>query len=344
MVATRFAKRLIRPLVEAGISAVGPHRWPLRRPRLVVLTYHRVLPGTDREWGVEQPGMLVTPETLRMHLETVGGHFDFVHLDDWVRGARAGAPLPRLACAVTFDDGWRDNYVHAFPILRALRVPATVFLVTELVGTDRAFWPNRLTRLLRRWPGREGDAGLPDDLRRSLRALGLPEGCHPSRLTEDEVDAVIAAAKGSSDRVMHELLDELEVRVGPPRDAATDLLDWKQIRAMRDSGLVRFGSHTRHHTRLTPGLASELLADEIAGSHARLEAELGEFSTLFCYPNGDCSEEALAHVRACYDGAVSTATGWNDADSDLYSIRRIGLHEDVSAHPAAFRARLSGWI
>ena len=66
-----------------------------------------------------------------MHIRYLRAHYDVVPLEDLISTGSDNA------CAITFDDGWRDNYVTAFPILRAHGVPATIFLATNLVGTDR---------------------------------------------------------------------------------------------------------------------------------------------------------------------------------------------------------------
>ena len=99
---------------------------------------------------------------------------------------------------------------------------------------------------------------------------------------------------------------------------------------MAESGLVRFGSHTRRHTRLHAGLSQEALADEIEGSAQEIERLVGRRPTLFCYPNGDHTPEAVSEVRKHYRGAASTSHGWNDTGLDTMYIRRVGMHEDVS--------------
>jgi hypothetical protein len=131
-------------MLRSAAGIAGPHRWR-RGPCLLVLTYHRVLPEGHPDRESEQPGMLVSPELLAMHFEVLKEHF---RRCTWTTGCGrpAGEPPPGRSVAVTFDDGWRDNYDHAFPVIKAAGMPVTLFLVTDMVGSRYRFWPNRLAR------------------------------------------------------------------------------------------------------------------------------------------------------------------------------------------------------
>lgn len=339
-----MVKRMIRGALERALAAAGPHRWAgLRGPRLAVLTYHRVLPPDHPERHLEQPGMIVEPATLAMHLETLAEFFEPVHLEEWLDAARRAEPLPRRACAITFDDGWRDNFEHAWPILQRHQMPATIFLVADLVGSGYAFWPNRLSRRLRAWePGSRGELGA--DLAARLESAGIPLDRPGRALTAEDLDAVIERVKGRPDGELQRLMDAWQAAAGRETDPAPDLLDWEQVREMAATGLVRFGSHSRRHTRLLPGLEPAVLEDEIGGSRRLLERRLGRPVGLFCYPNGDYTAAALDLVRAGYDGAVTTDTGWARPGTDPHLVPRLGVHDDVSRSREAFLARLSGWF
>ena len=341
---------MLKPLAKSALrfvaAAVGPHRWR-RGPCLLVLTYHRILPLDHPDRASEQPGMLVTPELLAMHFATLKRHFTPVHLDDWLRAAKAGHPPPGRSVAITFDDGWRDNYEHAFPVIQAAQMPATLFLVTDMVGSRYQFWPNRLARTLKRWRPQFADQ-LDEHARRRMTMLSIPLDTAGNEATHELIDAVIGRCKVADDAAMHALLDTIEA-VLPEESAdgqdatARDLVDWQEAREMANSGLVRFGSHTRRHTRLREDLALDQLADEVVGSRRVLEAELGREAPLFCYPNGDFCPQAYVSVNGAYEGAVSTLRGWHQPGMDPYMVRRVGVHEDVSRTPRDILARVSGW-
>jgi peptidoglycan/xylan/chitin deacetylase (PgdA/CDA1 family) len=82
-------------------------------------------------------------------MEIVARRFSVVPLDDLVERLGTGAGAGGLA-AVTFDDGYEDNCLCAFPILSRMGLPATIFLATDYVGHARPFWTDRLAAHLRR--------------------------------------------------------------------------------------------------------------------------------------------------------------------------------------------------
>jgi peptidoglycan/xylan/chitin deacetylase (PgdA/CDA1 family) len=330
----------IKTLLRRALGLAAPLVWRTRpHPSLTILTYHRVLPAGHPARLCEQPGMYVSPDTLAMHLQVLRQHFTLIDLGEWLDRRTAGDALPERACCITFDDGWRDNFEYGLPVLVAARVPATVFLVSDLIGSAYRFWPNRLASLL----GRLGVRDMPL-MSGNFSALLARAGFVPTGSADvEQIDRVITACKGLSDADMIGLLDAAEVRVPGMTDAGgRDLLDAAEIAAMCDSGLVRFGSHSRRHTRLLPGLTIAQLEDELRGSRNRLEQMTGRPADIFCYPNGDCSPAALELVRGVYRAAVTTAPGWNQPDSDLHLLQRLSVHEDISADSASFLARVAG--
>src|SRR5215510_160511 len=125
----RGALRFVRAACFEIVGAHARQREALDGSRAAILMYHRVLPTTQADEGRVEPGMYVTPSTFRDHLSWLSDRYRVLPLSEIVSRLKDGRPLPERACALTFDDGWLDNFEHAFPCLRERGIPATVFLV-----------------------------------------------------------------------------------------------------------------------------------------------------------------------------------------------------------------------
>ena len=287
--------------------------------------------------------MFVSPETLDLHLNELKRYFELVHLDEWLRRAKLGAKLPRLSCAITFDDGWRDNYEFALPVLAKHGAPATIFLVSDYIGTSYRFWPNRLMSLLQRSFAEPGSVTFPEPLSRIVAPL-LAQAAERGELRADDADAVVLGAKEWDEEQIRNLVETAERSADHISQTGGDILDREQVVRMSATGLVRFGSHTATHFRLGGQVSAQNLEREIVGSRKDLQDLCGQPIDLFCYPNGETSPGAVDLVRREYLGAVTTRKGWHDTGGDPHLTRRIGVHEDVSNARDLFMERLSGWL
>ena len=343
MTPTRFGKRLVKRGLQHLAARFGPHRKTPASPQLLILMYHRILPASDPRSRIEEPGMVVQPETLRMHLGILKQYFEMVQLSDWFARKAEGRPLPDRACAITFDDGWADNYEYALPVLREAGVPATLFVVSAMMATTQRFWPERLSLLVQHINQQREDL-WPHPALAWLQADGRYrfDGQPPDRA---RLSAIIAYCKQWTENEIQQKLDAVETLAGIDLSQhQASLLDWEQIREMQQSGLFEIGSHTRHHVRLNTQTDARLFADEIINSRREIEQQLDCEVKTFCYPNGDFCDAALSLVRQHYTLAVTTEAGWCDTSSPAHRLKRIGVHEDIAADRTAFLARVSGWL
>jgi len=333
-------KQYIKKYLNQAISLVGPHKWAHKEPTLLILMYHRVLPKSDPRYLTEQPGMLVTPESLELHLETLKQFFEPIHLHEWLRRKKNNLPLAERSVAITFDDGWADNYEHAFPLLKKYDMPATIFLVSNLIDTNKTFWPERLSSLI------NSIAQQDINLFKSSACAWL----HQLEIkyqftappTTDELDEIISKSKGYTDNEITALIDELMTQIKIKLEV--DILTSKQIKEMKNSSLVEFGSHTKSHIRMLPELSQDVMNDEIIGSQTELSGLLNSNIDIFCYPNGNSTPTAEKTVSENYFAACTTSKGWVTKNTPFHKLPRIGIHDDISNTKSAFLARLSGWL
>ncbi|MBI4477551.1 MAG: polysaccharide deacetylase family protein, partial [Acidobacteria bacterium] len=262
------------------------------------------------------------------HIAWLGTQFHFVSLD--AIGARAlqSRPFTEPVAAITFDDGYRDVYEHAFPILQRKGIPAAVFVVTDLVG--QPFWQvhDRLYRLVTKafatWP----DA--PQRLVGLLTDLGMPAvaALRSHASTASPLMAVSALLPSLPQSEVSRVIDCLESSLG---NGAADIpltLTWSQIVEMRRAGFT-IGSHTRTHASL-PTESPQTLADELAGSKAQLERHLGEAVAHFAYPGGQFTPrvvDALAQTGYTFG---YTACPHHDPRYPLLTMERLLLWEGSS--------------
>lgn len=336
-------KTMAKRMVVHTVARTAPITWRWRKPgSLVVLMYHRVLPEGAPERQSEQPGMYVSPETLDLHVTELKRRFELVHLDDWLRRAKAGQALPRLACAITFDDGWRDNYDHALPVLQKHGAPATIFLVASYVGTTQRFWPNRLMDLIRTEFSQPDSIPFPAKLREIIDPV-LARARQLGKIDSDMIDPIVQHALGFNESEVRELVEMSEEK-NYEMKVERDTLNQEEIAELASSGLVRFGSHSATHYRLDESVSDEVLMAEIVQSRTTLQEICHQPIDLFCFPNGVSCPSAVSLASRHYLGALSTAIGWHTAGSDPYLIPRIPVHDDVSADRNSFLARLSAWM
>jgi peptidoglycan/xylan/chitin deacetylase (PgdA/CDA1 family) len=282
----------------------------------VIFNLHRVLPLQETE-RCYNSNLVLTPESLDEFVRFIKRRLPVVPLAELVDGMLKNRLKP--CCALTFDDGWEDNYRIAFPILDAHRVPFTIFLPTQMIGTTRRLPEERFWRVM------SGDSSdeCQEHLKKHLISAGM--------ITEGQPAYRYAEARGLFKQLSHEgkmqFLDGCEKLYGTPSTESV-FLDWHQVRLMRDKG-VTFGSHTMRHTNLTVN-TSDFMKVELVGSKQKIKEETGIDAEFFAYPNGMYNATAIAAVReAGYKAAFTTERAIVNSLSNLLTLPRVPLSNDM---------------
>lgn len=325
----RIGRSLLRRARDGALEWSGANaraRARLDGSCAAVLMYHRVLPRAEARARAVEPGMFVTPETFARHVDWLADGFRVLPLGEIATRLAEDRPLPPGACAISFDDGWRDNLEHASPELSRRGLPATVFLVVDRVGTRGAFWPDEVCRRLAPLPPRER--------RRVARELGAAS-------SSDPISSLLAHLKATPEAERGAALERLRVRCPDPGADDRELLDWDEIDAMATRG-IEFESHGLSHAILT-GVSPEIATRELADARSRLRERGHGREDLLAYPSGAADPSVMRLARqAGYRCAFTTARGLASAADDPMALPRLGLHDDVSATRSGFHARVPG--
>lgn len=290
-------------LLSATLSPAG------ERARLSILIFHRVLPAPD-------PIRYLIPDVSRFDalLGWVRAAFNVLPLAEAIDRLAAGT-LPSSAAAITFDDGYADNYLQALPVLKKHGMHATFFIASDFLDGG-IMWNDALGFSVR---GTQVPA-------LDCSAAGL--GVHPVATQAERATALgmlNGAIKHLPYRQRKQAVEHIAniAEVNLPRDL---MLSTDQLRRLRAEGMC-IGAHTATHPILA-ACDDGLALREIADGKQALEEILGEKVDLFAYPNGqpdaDYRRRHVNMVRELgFRAAVTTAPGAVRRGDDLFQIPRF---------------------
>ena len=303
-----------------------------------VVNYHRILPIDEiRTYG--RPQMALAAPVFDAQLAAIAGQRGFTQ----IAAVRERDAAGRVA--ITFDDGYEDNYRVALPILKRHGTPACIFIVTDLVGRPEALWWDRVGRALFAYWLATDRPPMPEALPEKARALSDAASLQDARSIIADIlgdlnevdDATRAAVVAAAETLVADI------------DSSRTMLSWEEVDSMRRSG-VQFGSHTKHHVCMDQ-VSPEIAAEELFGSQAELEAKLDhapEALKITALPRGKLGPFREDELRAAgFIGVMTTEAGVNRADDrSLFVQRRDGKMLTLKGrhHPAKLRLELTGLV
>ena len=315
MVASKSKRWLKKALVRSSILPVASRFFA---PAAAILAYHSVVEEpakTDYILGSSRARV-----HFERHIETLARKFSPVTLGDVAEFARSVRKLPPRAVAVTFDDGFADNYEVALPILNRYGVPATFYIMVDAVENGTLPWYCRIrfafnTTRKSEWTyaetGRTYTLGSQAE-RQAAMPVAWDRG---------------AALAGAEQRAFVDSVErDLEIDPAHARADHGMMMDWDQVRALKKAGHT-IGGHTLSHPNVAQ-VSVEAARAEIAGCKRRLEEKLGDPVEHFSYPhpalNPHWSAETLAITReAGFKSAVLTTYGAVRAGDDPLGMKRM---------------------
>lgn len=284
-----------------------------------VFALHRVLPEATPCF---EPEMVTWEATFGRFLDWLQENYEVMPMKEIYDRRNEPVNAERPRCALTFDDGWRDNYLYAFPQLKQRNLPATIFLPLRFIGTTRMFWQEKLWLAMNAVESRPALEGVLKQV--ALRTPWFPP-VDPNMTYWNLKMTLLRRPAEEAEQFTERFAGSVPAFVPSPDRS---FVDWGEVEEMRKSS-ISFGSHTLNHVLL---LTAEPRTGrrEIEGSREELKTRLGEEPCGFAYPWGALGPATRPQVsEAGYDFAVTVKPGLVTENTDRFLIPRIPLSESI---------------
>ncbi|UCC80215.1 MAG: polysaccharide deacetylase family protein [Candidatus Zixiibacteriota bacterium] len=272
----------------------------------------------------------IHPDEFKKQMLYIKENYDVISISDMLDIFKNKKTRLHLA-VVTFDDGYRSVYETAFPILRELGIPATVYITSNFIGNDRKdvrfIWPDYVRVLLvsSRLSTIDlshfklGNLDISDPLRQRISVNRIIE--HLKLIGSSEKNNIISYLEEKSPGMIdHDLFP------------AYHPMTWEEVKRLSTSDLISIGAHTRNHPILSRIKIDEL-EGEISGSKQDIENRIETDVHDFAYPNGrmiDINDEAIEIAKRGFRSAVTTFDGHNRPDRNPYLLGRVGVGRNLA--------------
>ncbi|HMM26692.1 MAG TPA: polysaccharide deacetylase family protein [Aggregatilineaceae bacterium] len=291
---------------------------PARPDQLAVLTYHRV-DWPDARPTLSPAQLSATPAAFEQQMAHLAQRCHVVSIDDVLANARDGRPLPPRAVLVTFDDGYLDFAEHAWPVLRELGLPVTLFVPTAYPDhPERGFWWDRLYNALR-------SSTASHEIATPIGPLPAGEGSVHRGTFKQLRNYVKSLPHDEAIAWVDQFCAALGVEPAP-----NPVLGWDALRQLAGEG-VTLGAHTRTHP-LVNRVTVDQARFEATASRDDLAQAIGSAPPIFAYPSGGFDQAVVDGLaQDGFELAFTTVRGLNDLRrADPLRLRRINVAQHAS--------------
>lgn len=264
--------------------------------RLTVLAYHRIADPTAPGFKYDPPVVSATPEKFALQMAYIREHFNVVDLEAVNTFLHHGRSLPPRPLLITFDDGYLDNYTHAYPVLKRHGFPAVIFLLTSRMDNPLPAWWDECAHYFHHTQRQA--ATLPLIGERDLSSPALRRAAREALVRQ--LKRIPEAEKLAALRQTGEAL-----QVDPPGPDPDLFMTWDHVRELVSAGIA-CQPHTVNHPILAR-VDEETQRCEIVGSCERIREETGQTISAFAYPNGGVGDYTATTMRLLQQAGIRTA-------------------------------------
>jgi peptidoglycan/xylan/chitin deacetylase (PgdA/CDA1 family) len=277
--------------------------------------YHRVNPYND----LPIPN-IITPKSFEQQLQYLCRNYEIIELETLAHYLHTHQIPPSKAAVITFDDGYKDNYLYALPLLEKYGCPATIFLTVDSIGIKGLPIHELINWFFHNAPLKEIE--IP-----GIGRFPLYSKTHRRIVATITFKKLRALSYKEKKSFLKKITTNANFEIPPSLLSEEVFLGWQDVKEMQGRKIT-FGSHTLTHPLLT-SLSREDARREISYSKKRIEEEIGKEVTTFAYPYGEYNAEVRKIVKESgYICAVTTIPKGIGLGTNPYELGRFGAVEN----------------
>lgn len=297
---------------------------------IAVLCYHRIVATQSDNRGLLADEVGVPSDVFEKQMRFMLKHFKPIKPSEVL----SVLDKPGLYFAVTFDDGFGDNYSVAAAILSKLGISGGFFVVSDFIDTDKLFWWEQLAYMIRETTHKNLDIMTLNPQWVQSAQLDKYIELHDDAQKDDAQKKLAAALRHTPPNQVPHLMSKMASQLNVElkltgRDYP--MMTWQQLNDLKLRGFD-IGGHTATHVNLGEAAPSDYQA-EIYDATATLEKGLNGKVPTFAYPYGTfahyTSDATNAVVDANYECAFTTNHGIIDSTSHPFQLPRFKLNKSL---------------
>ena len=301
------------------VTGITPILWRLLlrgKKKALILLYHRIAaPETTFDpW--------VPPAQFEKQLQFLSRHFEVCTIQELMERMDQNKTGSKPYAAITFDDGYKDNFKAAYPLLKKYNLPAMFFLATGSIGTEEPIWTERVDQMFKKTRVRNLTL---ETLDRS-KCFDLGKDKYDRMKVSYEIKNEM---KQMPDPKRQVTFQELEAKMGFSGEETTDsgMLSWEDVRKMAADPLMEMGSHTVSH-RMLACLEKEEIRFEFEASKQKIEEETGKPVRFVSYPGNSYNQAVEREAsQSGYAAGFAVDHALCRFSKDRFALTRIHVEE-----------------
>jgi peptidoglycan/xylan/chitin deacetylase (PgdA/CDA1 family) len=284
----------------------------------LIITYHRVVQNYDDDLSLNLRNKLIISEAnFEKQLSYLSKHANVKSLRDVILSLKSNKRIDPKTVVITFDDGYKDNYEVAYPLLVKYNLPATIFITTGPIDTREVFWWDKVNSVLYFLWNIENSIDVFYESPISMFVKNMRDVT-----LEVFSNSVVDSIKGMERHQRKNILDRL-FEWSDSFDVPfleSPMLTWKMVTEMAKNN-ISFENHTVNHKYLTELSLEEILQETVPATN-RIQEITGQPGNILACPNGNIPLDKIEALKKEFLAICTTSNGLNAYDQDLYNLKR----------------------